>query len=211
MKNTRREKIANEAAILFDQYGYHGTSMENISDVMGIKKPTLYHYFQSKDEILSLIHTEFMDLLSSKQEERNGLVISYEDLLRNFMRDIMHLMVTHRSHVRVFFEHHRELPEPFQSSIRLKRDAYFGLIASYIQTGIDDKKYKISDANLGALAMFGMCNWAYTWFNPNGPLDADDVADQFWKWLTAGFIQGADFEEITTKSASTQQISNRNP
>jgi AcrR family transcriptional regulator len=211
VKNTRRKKIANEAAILFDHHGYHRTTMEDISDVVGIKKPTLYHYFQSKDEILSLIHTEFMDLLSSKQEERKGLVISYEDLLRNSMRDIMRLMVTHRSHVRVFFEHHRELPEPFQSSIRLKRDAYFGLIASYIQIGIDDKKYKISDANLGALAMFGMCNWAYTWFNPNGPHSADDVADQFWKWLTAGFIQGADFEEITTKSASTQQISNRNP
>ena len=210
MRNKRRQDIATKAALLFDQQGYHQTTMEDIADLMGIKKPTLYHYFRSKDEILSLIHEVFVDLLLSKQEERNGLMISYEDLLRNSMRDIIRLMVTHRSHVRVFFEHYRELHEPFQSSIRLKRDEYFRLIASYIQTGIDDKKYKISNANLGALAMFGMCNWAYTWFNPNGPYSADNRADHFWSWLTTGFIQGADFKEITATRDTKQQISNGN-
>lgn len=211
MKNDRRQNIITQAALLFDQHGYHKTTMEDIADVVGIKKPTLYHYFQSKDEILSLIHEVFVDLLFSRQEERNGLIISYEELLRNSMRDIIHLMATHRSHVRVFFEHHRELAEPFQSSIRLKRDAYFELIASFIQAGINDGRYKVSSANLGALAMFGMCNWAYTWFNPNGPYGADEVADSFWKWLITGFIHGADFEEMSAVASTIHHISKRSP
>jgi AcrR family transcriptional regulator len=208
MKNKRRQDIAAKAALLFDQQGYHQTTMENIADLMGIKKPTLYHYFKSKDEILSLIHEVFVELLLAKQKESKKSMISYEDLLRNTMRDIIGLMVTHRSHVRVFFEHHRELPEPFQSSINLKRDEYFELIESYIQSGIDDGKYKISDARLGALAMFGMCNWAYTWFDPNGRDSADSVGDHFWIWLTTGFIQGSEFEETAVIGKTKRQMSN---
>ena len=208
MKNKRRQDIATKAALLFDQQGYHQTTMEDIADLMGIKKPTLYHYFKSKDEILSLIHEVFVELLLEKQKERKKSMISYEDLLRNTMRDIIGLMVTHRSHVRVFFEHHRELPEPFQSSIHLKRDKYFELIESYIQSGIDDGKYKISDAKLGALAMFGMCNWAYTWFDSHGRYSADSVGDQFWMWLTTGFIQGAEIEEMAVIRETTHQMSN---
>ena len=43
MKNKRRQDIATKAALLFDQQGYHQTTMEDIADLMGIKKPTLYH------------------------------------------------------------------------------------------------------------------------------------------------------------------------
>src|SRR6516165_1267228 len=59
----RKHEIVTAAASVFDRDGYGSTSMDDIARTVGIAKPTLYHYFSSKDEILTSIHEEFIDLL----------------------------------------------------------------------------------------------------------------------------------------------------
>lgn len=186
MKIDRRAEIAERAARLFDRQGFHQTTMEDIAVDVGIKKPTLYHYVNSKDEILYLIHEEFLGLLFDGQRERESLGLPCDENLRLSMRDILHLMVSHRSHVRVFFEHYRELSSRYQELIKPKRDEYYRLIVGFIRDGVSVGCYRDVDPELAALAMFGMCNWAYTWFNESGAISADDVADNFWTWLTSG-------------------------
>ena len=46
--STRRNELARQAARLFAEQGYHGTSMEDIAEAMGIQKPSLYEYVSSK-------------------------------------------------------------------------------------------------------------------------------------------------------------------
>jgi TetR/AcrR family transcriptional regulator, cholesterol catabolism regulator len=190
MTTGRLLEIVRSAATLFDQRGFHQTTMDDIAVAVGIKKPTIYHYVSSKDEILSLIHDHFYGLLTKEQSGRQDRGLTYDDLLRETVRDILRLMGSHRSFVRVFFEHHRELPEPYRHEIEQKRDEYFRLIVGFIQAGMDDGSFSIEDAEIGAFALFGMCNWAYTWFKPDGQFSADEVADMFWSWLTAGFAAG---------------------
>ena len=96
--DARRAEVITLAADLFDRHGYASVSMEQIAAAAGMAKPTLYHYFRAKDEILRGIHETFIDLLLGA------------------MTDIFGLMETHRGHVRVFFEHHRELPDAARSS-----------------------------------------------------------------------------------------------
>ncbi len=200
MKTDRRAEIAERAAILFDQHGFHQTTMEDIAVEVGLKKPTLYHYVHSKDEILYLIHEDFLGLLFDGQREREALNLPCDEKVRQSMRDILQLMVSHRSHVRVFFEHYRELSSRYQDLIKPKRDEYFRLIVGFIRDGVDEGRYGAVDPELAALAMFGMCNWAYTWFNENGPVSADEVADNFWRWLTSGIAAAPS----SSASVSTQ-------
>lgn len=54
-KKTTKERIFDVAVDLFAQKGFDAVSLREISDAVGIKKPTLYHYFTSKDEILEKI------------------------------------------------------------------------------------------------------------------------------------------------------------
>jgi TetR/AcrR family transcriptional regulator, transcriptional repressor for nem operon len=46
-----REKILREAAALFNQYGYSGSSMSDIMRVTGLQKGGIYNHFKSKDEL----------------------------------------------------------------------------------------------------------------------------------------------------------------
>ncbi|RPH25550.1 MAG: TetR/AcrR family transcriptional regulator [Bacteroidales bacterium] len=46
-----REKIVEAAVILFLQKGYDQVSLNEIAAGVGIQKPSLYHYFKSKEDI----------------------------------------------------------------------------------------------------------------------------------------------------------------
>src|ERR1019366_6225857 len=94
----------------FDTRGFQATSMEDIADAVGLRKPSLYHYFKSKDDILFLIHDEFIELLLQRHLHRLEIGVEPKILLLEAMSDMLELMDTHRGHIRVFFEARRELP-----------------------------------------------------------------------------------------------------
>lgn len=53
-----KERIVEEALTLFSTKGYHGTSVKNIADAVGIKDSSLYKHFKSKKEIFDTIVRE---------------------------------------------------------------------------------------------------------------------------------------------------------
>jgi AcrR family transcriptional regulator len=182
----RRQEIVAAAADLFDRQGYANTSMDDIGRTVGIAKPTLYHYFPSKDQILASIHADFIDLLVDKHERRAKAGLPPQEQLREVMVDVLELMETHRGHVRVFFEHHRELPEALQPQIREQRDRYEADVAEAIAQGTGAGAFREVDPRLTALALFGMCNWAYQWYQADGPLRPREIANHFWEIFVRG-------------------------
>jgi AcrR family transcriptional regulator len=48
-----RERILREAAALFANRGFHGTSTRDIAAAVGIRQPSLFHHFESKHAILA--------------------------------------------------------------------------------------------------------------------------------------------------------------
>lgn len=52
---TTKQRITEEALILFAEKGYKGTSVKNIADAVGIKDASLYNHFKSKQEIFDSI------------------------------------------------------------------------------------------------------------------------------------------------------------
>jgi AcrR family transcriptional regulator len=182
----RRDEVIREAAQLFDQRGYHSTSMQDIAESVGLRKPSLYHYFGSKDEILFWIHEEFIDLLIERQRSRRELQLPTREALQAVMADILELMATHRGHVRVFFEHHRELPEEAYSALVKKRVRYQQMVTTIIERGVEDGTLRDVNVGLAALALFGMCNWAYQWYEAGGPMSTDEIAATFCDFLLNG-------------------------
>jgi AcrR family transcriptional regulator len=183
----RRADIVASSAKLFDARGYADTSMEDIALAVGIAKPTIYHYFSSKSEILVEIHETFINLLIERQEDKIRSGAQPAELLRSAIGDILDLMDTHRAYVRVFFEHHRELPLDDRRESRRKRDHYEWLVTSAISDGARLGVFEVDDPRLAALAVFGVCNWAYQWWRTGRDgRSADELADFFFGILMNG-------------------------
>src|SRR4029453_2432400 len=60
--SVRRQLMENEvidhATRLFAERGFAGTSLQDVAESMGLKRPALYYYFNSKDELLDRLIAE---------------------------------------------------------------------------------------------------------------------------------------------------------
>ena len=49
--DTTRARIQQEAARLFVKSGYHGVSMREVAEAVGVTKPALYHHYADKEAL----------------------------------------------------------------------------------------------------------------------------------------------------------------
>jgi AcrR family transcriptional regulator len=162
----RIRQIVNEAAKLFDQVGYHSANMEMVAKATNLRKPTLYHYIKSKEEILLRIHQILIDDLGSKHAERVAAGLGREDLLLGIVTDILTAIAENRGYVRAFLEHYRELDPAIRQQISGKRQAYFKCITDLVEDGVASGDYYSDDVTLSSLFLLGQVNWAYQWYVP---------------------------------------------
>lgn len=53
--NSTRERILVEASYLFSHWGYHNTTTRDIAMAVGIRQPSLYNHFSSKQAIMEIL------------------------------------------------------------------------------------------------------------------------------------------------------------
>ena len=63
-----KDKILDAALTLFAENGYNGTSVEQIAKAVGIKAPSLYKHYKSKEDILNAL----VDSAEARYEEMFG-------------------------------------------------------------------------------------------------------------------------------------------
>ena len=77
-----RERIVDTARRLFIESGYLGVSMQQIADITGLRKASLYHHFRSKDSLFADVMAELMDRLLREFEAVDLEDIPVEEQLR---------------------------------------------------------------------------------------------------------------------------------
>ena len=184
----RIREIVHEAARLFDRVGYHNTNMEMVAQAANMRKPTLYHYIKSKEEILLRIHQTLLDDLIARHKEKAAQGLSREELLLGNITDILGHIARNRGYVRAFLEHYRELDPAIRKEISGARQAYFKIVTDLIADGVAAGEYHTTDVNLSALFLLGQVNWAYQWYRPGASpaheLIAREILDTFLYGLT---------------------------
>lgn len=199
----RRAEIIHLAATLFNEKGFHASSMEDVADAVGIKKPTLYHYVKSKAQIVSWIHDECVaavlpPLVGYLKED-----LPASEILYRVARDIFGLMETKPGYLRIYFENHRDLDRRSQTRIAKKRDEYYEYVRHVLERGVDAGELVVEDSSLTAKVFFGMCNWGYQWYRPGGEMTPDEVARQVWRIFMAGVLSPGSKRLPTARVAMT--------
>lgn len=182
----RRQAILDRSAVLFDELGYHRASLAQIAAAAKMTKANVYHYFPAKHDILFAIHDEWIDDLVANFRRSASAYPDPVELLHSVMRDLLFLMHTRRSHVRVYFEYLRELPPDLQARARAKRDEYEALVEGTVANGVERGEFIRTSPRVATFGLFGMCNWAYQWYRPGGPLTHQQVADELFRIYMGG-------------------------
>ena len=192
---SRQSQIVRVAAMLFEKRGYEGTTMEEIAETVGLRKPSLYHYFRSKEDILVSIHKNLADVLIRKLRQRIAAGVRPWDNLHNTIFDIVNATETQPGHLRVFFATHRVLSSTQLEIAQGLRDEYLTMVEQVISDGIADGSFRPGNPSLIALVLSAICNAAeFRTLPPFGwsalldqeASDPAEIADTLWEILTVG-------------------------
>lgn len=182
----RREDILRAAARLFARGGYHLTSIADIARACGFSKSLLYHYFGSKEAMLEAIMASHIDLLVADVEavlaEGGAAVLQLDRLIHRFMR---HYAGAADRQKLVLNELHSLPPESARAIIAKQRrivDAVQQLLVA-IDPALGGNPAR---ARVQTMLLFGMINWAHTWYRPAGPIGPDTLADMVMGLVTRG-------------------------
>ncbi|WP_433380476.1 TetR/AcrR family transcriptional regulator [Actinoplanes sp. CA-142083] len=112
----RKDRIAQVAAELFCERGYHGVSLEDIAGVVGISAPAVYRHFENKYAILVAATRDLIDatLTATALPLREDAWDSLDDLLDALAR----LAVTHRKTAGLYQWVWRHLTREHQAEVR---------------------------------------------------------------------------------------------
>ena len=184
----QREMILNQAAALFARRGYPATSMNEVAEACGLSKPALYHYFRDKYDLLVHIAEGHVSRLQLLVAEVESLGLPPEQRLRTLIQRFVLEYARAKDAHRVLTEDVKFLrPEDAERILGTER----AVVAAFADT-IAEQWPQVGQAHLAkptTMLLFGMINWMFTWFRPDGSLDYDAmapvVADLFCGGVTA--------------------------
>ncbi len=183
----RAKEILEVAAKLFREKGFKATSIQDISDALGLEKGAIYYWVKNKDEILyMLIETEgqmFLDMIRKLMEEN----INPVEKLKRFIKNHIKIMTENLDKTAVFFSEYKSLPEKWKKKVMNFRDEYESFLRKVIEEGQEKREIrKDLDSKLIGFAILGMINWVYIWFSKEGKYSAEEIADTFSEIILSG-------------------------
>jgi len=189
-KSLRRQKIIDTAVELFHRRGYRSTTLDDLAQELGITKAALYHYVESKEELLFIIYTQALNSIFLETRQIASMDLPPDEKLREIIRNhIKNIIIQNLSLFFVFFTEENQLPEKYYRMVREKKREYDRIIQEIIEEGISSGLFEEEDPRLLCYGIVGMCNWLYKWYQPRISYSADDIADQFIRILERGYLR----------------------
>ena len=176
----RREAIVERAAALFASRGFNGASMADLATACDTSKSLLYHYYPSKEDLLYAVMLGHIDQLVG-DVAAVGTGIGQGDAKTRLGR-ILHAFMGHyvgaASRQKVLLNDLAHLPDDKRASIVAKQRGIIAAVQSLLVELDPALAADPAAARVRTMLLFGMINWTHTWYDPAGPVSADQIADQ---------------------------------
>ncbi len=181
-KNTspRRAEMVGAAAKLFSQRGYHGTSMRDLGDALGLLRGSLYAHIGSKEELLFEVVEQGADRFLERGRKAMEMQALAAVKLRNLLIWHIETAIEHLDAATVFLNEWRYLSPPLQEIIQVKRDEYEEFVRTIIREGVERGEFRDDvDVRLAATLVLSAGNWTYAWFKPGGEMGPHEIGRKF--------------------------------
>ncbi|MFC4765986.1 TetR/AcrR family transcriptional regulator [Effusibacillus consociatus] len=177
--SNKYEEIAQAAIKLFEQKGYHATSVQDIADEVGLQKGSLYHYISSKEELLMKITQQSISGFNRRLEKIIETQVSAKDRLILAIQNHVVSVAANLEMTTVLLREALSLEPEHHTVIKNETDRYLSLWAQIIDEGVKAGEFKPGNSRLIALAILGSCNWVYRWYQEGGKLTPEEIGSYF--------------------------------
>ncbi len=184
--HAKEAEIFSAALKLFQEKGYHGASMQDLADAVGMQKASLYYYVRSKEELLIRVCERGTGAFTQELNEIVASDLNATEKLRRAMECHLVALCEQLDLFTVFLHEQKFLGDPQKKKLRGEGKRHAELLALILQQGISTGEFRAVNVTVTTLAILGMCNWLYEWYSPNGMFEPRAIADMFSELVLSG-------------------------
>ena len=171
----KQRGILSSAAAVFAEMGMEKASMSMIATHSNVSKALLYHYYPSKDALIFDIVRTHLSELQSAIEAADRPDAPPQERLRQLVKAVLSNYEGRDNEHKVQLNGTSALsPEQLTELQAIERQ----IVKRF--SGVIRDINPAKDRPLlmpVTMSLFGMMNWVYMWFRPNGPITRDEYAD----------------------------------
>lgn len=150
--------------------------MNELAVAAGLSKSSLYHYFDSKEDLLIEIYDDVLRHNVEAAQRIRDSELPTEQKLRLLLEERVEYVCKNRRILQIFFEEEAELPKRSLSRVFEARAAYVGLMVGLIRAGTEEGVFKITTSpTIVVNTVLGATNWIYKWYSPRGPQSPQEL------------------------------------
>src|SRR5437588_13099058 len=171
----RMAMVLEHASRIFCGKGYEGASMRDLSRATGMSLAGLYHYFESKEELLYLIQKHTFTTIIEAARRKLESATDPEERIRIFIENHLEYFLANKEAMKVLTHEDETLKNGRGAEIRAIKREYYKICLDLLGDLRLAKGLQFS-GRLAVLGLFGMINWIYTWHNPRVDANAKALA-----------------------------------
>lgn len=188
--------------------GYADTSLGDIAAELNLSKGTIVHHFGNKEALLGELHVAYFTRRFAEAEFARA---ELDDPLRRLIAMIYALLAAHRDDRAASLACMRELVRYFEGDlhdyVRTQRMRYTQIVIDILRDGAWAGIFRTPDPQISALQIFGMCNYAWTWYRPDGQQSVEDISRLFAHDILGGLMResadDADLDKLIDQAIET--------
>jgi AcrR family transcriptional regulator len=184
----KRLSILTRAARLFAENGYGGASTAMIAKACGVSKALMYHYYNSKDDVLFDILDHHLKQLVDTAEAASRSVGSPEERLFAISSALLNAYRGADAEHQVQISSLTLLPSAQQEVLKSLERRLVAIVSEAIATAIPSVAKRRDVLTPLAMSLFGMLNWHFLWFREGKGLTREAYA----RMATTLILSGAE-------------------
>ena len=188
VKESRREQIFRVATRIFCEKTYHGTTLKDIADAVGMLKGSLYYYITSKEKLLADIILNAVHALNEDLIRVESANLDPVERLRQIVREHVKFNAIYKEGGTLFLTERNVISSLAMTELMEIFNRRDKLVARTLSEAIEIGAYQPVDVRIAALAIVGMCNSVLWWYQPSGRLSYDEIANTFFKLIHQGLV-----------------------
>jgi AcrR family transcriptional regulator len=187
MTRLSRQDIVIGAGRRFATHGYHGTSMRDLGDDLGILGSSIYAHVGGKQELLLAVIERGAALFEASSA---NAVASHDEptaRLRSLIEGHVDVLVDHDAESRTFLNEAAFLDAGERDRVTAMRDAYELVFRETIRAGVLSAAFRSDvDPKISGIFILSILNATQRWYHADGELSRADLVQQLHQFAISG-------------------------
>lgn len=180
-------RILSAARRLFAEKGFDGTPVQSVVEAAAVTKGALYHYFDSKDDLLYEIYHSLIARQLADLDRVVAAGLPPREAVRTVLAELVLSTAEHIDEAKVFTRESHRLDDARNHAVRADRRRYHVAFRGLIEQGQREGVFSTATpAETAVLVALGMVNQMPSWYRADGPKPAAELAEEVAGFVLAG-------------------------